>query len=58
MIYIHKGFVIVPNIKGRPKHEKTHENIFDALEVFGNVVEGFVVNGNFRTDDKNGEERS
>lgn len=31
MIHIQKGFVIVPNIKGRPKHEKTHENIFDAL---------------------------
>lgn len=31
MIHIHKGFVLVPNIKGRPKHEKTHENIFDAL---------------------------
>lgn len=27
------------------------------FEVFGNVVEGFVVNGNFRIDDKNGEER-
>lgn len=38
---------------------KRHTRIsLTPFEVLGNVVEGFVVNGNFRTDDKNGEERS